>query len=390
MIMRTIILAFKLIKKRKNSIVFMTLELVVSAIVLIALIGQLTVDAHIQDITKIIQNSNCVFFTPYDYYTPDFFVQNFMNKKWKNKVSVESIHDLVCKKQNGGEIQALGYGDKLLEGMNIPMESGKWFSPEEMGTEYIPVVSVGKQWKVGDNIEFRDGTKGKVIGRVKLEQAMLNLSQGSSDGGESFSQFVGYYKKSLIIIPYKSKNYMNPSKEIFQMDVKEDSNLIYFQENINKKELKKELRKYGNVSFVPEMKNNYEEEKMQTMIVDGVEVFVFSILTAVGILGINGIESIKNERTYTILYMLGLDAKRCMIVEGINTCIVFLISLGIIYGGYDYIIAYALGDGVNIQRVPVILLTFMYLFIIYVCTANGSIRKAGRCNIIDLYKRGNE
>ncbi len=120
---------------------------------------------------------------------------------------------------------------------------------------------------------------------------------------------------------------------------------------------------------------------------NGMVFVIFMILTVAGINGINRIWEVEDERVYTIMYMLGLDTKNCMMIEALKTFTVVGISYLLFLIGYKWILRSILPMGISNESGWILAVTFIYFLAIYAVTSVSFVLKAGKCNIMELYKR---
>lgn len=166
--------------------------------------------------------------------------------------------------------------------------------------------------------------------------------------------------------------------------------MIEITDSTMEKAIIDKLKKYGNISSIYEMEQNFKQNNREYFMVNGILLFVFSFLTIVGIFGTNGIWYIKNQKNYTIYYMLGLSNQKCRILEAINTFLVIGLSYSVFLVLYEMFFKEYLLLQASEWKLWILIILFFYYIEIYGVTSIVFIKKAGKNDIMDLYKKGNE
>ncbi|MFQ6932102.1 MAG: hypothetical protein ACLRR3_14095 [Eubacterium sp.] len=183
-------------------------------------------------------------------------------------------------------------------------------------------------------------------------------------------------------------SYYNNS-EIVKMDLPQDSQMIYCNGKKYQSAIKM-LSDYGAITSVEQMQENYNKSNREFLFTNGIVGIVFLFLTMTGIGGINYIQSKNNDKFYTILFMLGMNKNKRMLIGTLNTFSVIGISAitMLIFGGKIAAITSPKGVG-RIENWMYIVVVINLCFI-YAVSSFDFIKKSGKSNIIELYKKNKE
>lgn len=383
--MKIVLIAIKLAKKRKMSLFLLTAEIIISSIVLLSSISEII---YIQNSYKIADNfegKECYYYSSYDYYTPDFNVIEYLEDDIKNNIQTGEVKDCYIECDNGAVISALGYNDFIIDRINVELSSGVWF--DRRNTKNIPIIAIGDNFKVGQTINIHDDIVAEVIGTISRDAYLLTFEGAGSTGYTSLDNILSTASGRSFIVPYHTEKYTGFPDGDYIKAMGCLGTIVKVKNPEMLSDVKSKLREYGDVSSVEEMQNNYKTENREVLFINITMTIVFLIITFVGIYAINGIQSIKNERNYTIMHILGLSQMKCMIIEAINTFAVIGIAyiVFLLLSRQIMTLITAVIDSANEEWVKIAIL--LYFMIIYIVTSISSIIKAGKHNIIDLYRR---
>lgn len=380
--MGNIIIAAQLIKKRKWSLFILMIEVIISSIVLVGIIGQCVHIKNVSNISKVFNGIECFYFTPFDYYSPNFQIEEQIDD---SGIEIASINMIQVNEDDSESFTSFtACSDLIIDRLEVNMDKGEWFGEKHIKTDYIPVVSIGDNFKVGDIIQVKKYSC-QVIGCVKNDEYMISLNSGASNGDFSIGRMISDFSGHKLIIPYRSEKYTCFKEEDISFIIPESSRIIRVDESV-KDELTDKLKQYGTISSIQEMNQNYSDDNYEFGITNGILLLVFVLLTLVGIGGMNGIYRAENSKYYTILYMLGLDSKRCMIVEAINSFAVIGISYGVFIVVYKLLFPDIIPSDVTNRYGWIYICVFLYLLVLYLITSLGGIKSVSNRNIIELYR----
>lgn len=380
--MKLFLVAYHMAKQRKVSLILLMGEIIISSLLLVGILGELVYLWKSADIANTFKNTNSYYFTPFTYYSPDFEMHECLHNAQKDAVKIGEVRDLFLKLKSGEYVTVLAYNPLILSNMNIEMESGMWITSEDKGASPIHLVAIGNRYQIGDEITFSNGVQGYVIGTIREDSYLIRMMNSASSGKASLNSFVSQATDIDFIIGYNDQFEENA--------ILNNSRVIEIADSTMEKEIIDKLKKYGNISSIYEMEQNFKQNNREYFIVNGILLFVFSFLTIVGIFGTNGIWYIKNQKNYTIYYMLGLSNQKCRILEAINTFLVIGLSYSVFLVLYEMFFKKYLLLQASEWKLWILISLFFYYIAIYGLTSVVFIKKAGKNDIMDLYKRGNE
>lgn len=383
--MKLFLVAYHMAKQRKVSLILLMGEIIISSLLFVGILGELVYLWKSADIANTFKNTNSYYFTPFTYYSPDFQLHECLDNAQKDAVKIGEVRDLFLKLKSGEYVAVLAYNPLILSNINIEMESGMWITSEDNSVSPIQLVAIGNRYQVGNEITFSNGVQGYVIGTIREDSYLIRMMNSASNGKASLGSFVSQATDIDFIIPYSDQCQYFEEDEILH-----HSKVIEITDSTMENEIVDTLKKYGNISSIYEMEQNFKQNNREYFIVNGILLFVFSFLTIVGIFGTNGIWYIKNQKNYTIYYMLGLSNQKCRILEAINTFLVIGLSYFVFLVLYELFFKKYLLLQAREWKLWILISLFFYYIAIYGLTSVVFIKKAGKNDIMDLYKRGNE
>lgn len=384
--MKLFLVAFHMAHKKSWTILLFMIEMLLSSVVLMSLVGQMLSLHKSAQITSAFNGDNCYYFSPRTYYDPDFSIEDYLSDDEKKNIQIGSVHIFSAKTKETQSVRIIGYNNFIIERARMKMDSGTWFTDRKC--DRIPLITVGNRYSVGQQIEFWDGTKGEVIGGIAKDSYIVSFQSSASSGKASLQNLISVPTSIDFIAPFQSEKYMSLSDHIISNELIEQSQVIAVENVQEQGQIVKSLKKYGDVSSIEQMIKNFEVENKNYFLINGIVFLVFTILTIVGIGGLNGIWSVENDNVYTIMYMLGLHTKTCMLVEAINTFTVVGVSYLAFFLLSHWLAKSILPKGVHYGN-GIWIAILVYFLLIYALTSVSSIVKAGKRNLMELYKREN-
>ena len=332
-------------------------------------------------LSDVISTKNGYYYTAYDYYTPDFKIEDYIDIKEEN---IGSINKISVSSKEGIYIDFYGISDRIIDMYKANMKEGVWFDAYE-NDKYIPVVSYGNIRKVGEVFKVKDKSC-KVIGLIDKNEPMISLTAGASNGFFKLNRMLKLSMDGMLIVPYKSKKYNCFNKKDIFDSSPQSSSIIFTEDGNDDLELENGLKKYGTITSIEEMISNFEKEKNETLITNVILLIVFIILTIVAVIGINGIQLEQNKKYYSITYILGFSSGKCMLIEAINSASVFVLSYVMFL-----VVYYLLNSKTSIfdlgePNVGVSIFVFVYMIGIFFITSFSNVLKSAKRNIMDLYR----
>ncbi len=387
--MKLIVIIMKMAQKRKSSLLLIMIEMVISCIVFASIAGKMVYLKESRKIADTFQGTNSYYYAPFMCYSDEFDIQKYMDQELREHTVVGSVYTAGLRTAAGAFLPVLGYTDVVISCMKPRMQSGRWFTKKEaaVGSVY-PAVAVGSKYAAGDVVELEGGKTVKIIGTIQEGSYIVMFRSWANSGKASLEHFISKASKIALILPYGSETYHSLPVDSFEKEIVQAARILQALNQEFADKLERFALKYGEVSSIQQMQENYQKDNEEYYVMNGMILIIFSILTAVGMLGVNGIQSVENERTYTIYYMLGLNRAKCMLIEAVNTFLVvglsYLVFLAAYYGG----LLNGISEHASDASAKVLLLIFVYLLFLYAATSFSFIYQAGKHNVMELYKRG--
>lgn len=389
---RVFILTVRMINKDRWSYVLLVFELVLTSIIFLPFIGKLQAEMATKDIVNVFNDCNACYFNPYEFFDVEKNdIKKMIQEEGCSNLELGEISDISLKTGDGERLIAYGYNDTIIDFVTLSLSQGSWFGKHEKG-EYIPIISINSKLKMNEVIEFTnvDNTskvKGKVIGVMNREEYVMTFNSGGSNDFARLSNFISA-PEADIIVPYQCKNYISFSKKNIEEFRCQTGKILITKEKKSLDKIIKICHQYGSVSKISKMKENYQRDQRDFYITNGVVLAVFSLLSLAGIGGFNGIQSILHERLFTIYYMLGLSKKRCMMMEGLRTFLLLVVSFGSVLILF-YLLKFNQVFNADEYRINGITfgIVFLYLCLICLISSVGYVEKLARKNLIQVYKQ---
>lgn len=384
---------WRLTRRNVGSIAILTLQAVITMLILIGLIGKIQMVDKAKRITDAFQNQNAIYFTEYACYHESLpnLAQLFAEKTETASVKSGEITDLLLKTEDGATVAAYGYNDVMIEAAKITLTDGVWLD-QSLQSDFIPVIAVDRQYAVGSELSFvhpQDQTpvKAVVIGTIENDTYIPTFNRSSSPDIASLSFFVSTPQFPLIV-PYQCARIASFQKDMAADTSAERGKIILTGSPAASEAAQSSLKPYGTCVDVEQMAAQYQQENRDHMITNGIVLLLFSVLSVAGIGGVNGIQSLLNEKRFIIYYMLGLTQKKCICIEALRslTPILFSFLLTVILYGATPVQGLYAADSFHINALT-FLLIFLFLLVIYACTSVGFLIKLGRKNLMQNYRQ---
>ncbi len=388
--MKTFMIAMRLIRKRRGSLLLLGIEIILVAMVFFSILSEMVFVKNTSQIVEILQGTHTWYFTPFEYYDPDFCLSDYLQDEDKEYIEEGNACDVIVDSFDYGNLTGLCYSDMIINELQITMQSGIWFTDlNETEDNRIPVVTARNRFKIGEEIELTCGKTLYVIGTISNQEYLLFFMNSANSGNASLGNIMEGIGDIELILPYDSEEHSCLSEEDFLFFYEENSQMLSIDETSDVEKITDTIRNYGALSSISEMKDNYIAQLREFYITEGMILLVFSVLTVVGMIGINGIQSVENERTYTICFMLGMDRRKSMLIEAINTFFVVGVSYLAFIIIYQFYYKALLTEIESTLEAGIFMGLFVYLLLVYAITSSTFIFKAGKQNVVELYRRGN-
>lgn len=280
---------------------------------------------------------------PFEYYMP----QTELSENNTDTVSLKELNYSELAKLNGKftvgnggfyfdskEIgQYYSYNKELLDIFPLHISRGHTFSYDSHS--YIEAIALEKPDGIKLNEIFDIGiiqsgvtkkVKVKLVGVLQQPAMVLDFNSG---GDISFSNLFQNIRKDETDA-YTFIFNENDLKNFDITTIQSDNELLLFDSNITPQEYaqnKKILFKTGNTINYTELKEN-QDGGINYTIEKYVPVFLFALIISVmGMIGVNIINTTENLKTYNILFICGLKWQQCIGITVINT------ARNIVYAG---------------------------------------------------------
>lgn len=404
MILKLLNLALKEVWKNKITLFLLIVQIVFSSFIFTAMIGKVQDVVNRSQILNAVSNKNAVYYSDYMFninnsYSEQIDITSILKKEAGINSSVGECYDmqsLFIKKQeeytnndSNNSFFIFGYNDTLIDMADMNLKTGVWFD-ECSETNYVPLVTVGDKYKLGEIIDFYNDNseklekQGCVIGIIDKSDYIYNLSQA---GDVSLENIACVPNSDGIILPAVSNKYNCFDNDISLDNLQSLGHLLITDEEANTEKIKSVIGSYVYVISLQEMEDDYSYNLTYSFTINGVLLLVFTLITFIGIGGLNAIYNLNNEKRYTIYFMLGLTQKGCAIIESVRSfCIIFIgfLMAAILFNVPD-IHTMFIANGITVNWLTFVFI-FCYLIIIYLCTSVPFIIKLGTKRIIENYK----
>lgn len=387
------VIVWKLTKKNIGSLALLTLQAVITILILIGLVGKVQMVSSARNVTDTFQNQNGFYFTEFACYhdtLPDL-TQLLAQKAETSSARVGEITDLLLQNERGEPVAAYGYNDTMIETAKIPLTEGVWF-PQAQLTDQIPALAVEGQYQVGDALTFlhpktHAAIKAVVIGTIAGDAYIPTFNRSGTADVVTLSFFVSTPQFPLIV-PYHCAGIPSFQEEMATDASAERGRIIMADHQAAATAAQEKLKSYGSSVSIEQMALQYRQEIRDHMLTNGIVLLVFSVLSMVGIGGMNGTQYLFNEKRFIIYYMLGLTQKKCMLIEALRSFALILSSFFITFLLYWITPVRDLYSPESFQiNAFTFLLIFLFLLIIYACTSIAFFLKLGRKDLIQNYRQ---
>lgn len=323
-----------LIKKHFKHSIVLIIQIAVTVMIFVGFIGKVQYIRSTKDVANTFNKDNVIYYYPFTFLDSEFKTEDVIKQ---NNLNVKSVGEADYMMINCDDqlLPIVGYNDTLLEYANLEIASGKWFN-DSVDKNVIPLISTTDQYKLNDHITIKDRAgeshDAVVIGTIDKDGYVLGFNRSASKSIISAEFFVSK-PYSYFIAPYNSEIYSSLSEQ-YDMFVEMGmpkmtlGKIITYDSKEDAEAIEKEFDKYGSVADIKLMITNYKKDIKFNILINGIILAVFAILTATGIGGINGLQSRLDRRNYIVYYILGMNQKQCAMTELLRS--LFVVALGFI------------------------------------------------------------
>ena len=382
-----------LIKKHLKHNIVLIIQITVTIMIFVGFIGRVQYILSTQVVANTFNDSNALYYYPFTFLDSEFKTKDII---YQNNLKVQNVGeaDYLLVNCNDQLLSIVGYNDTLLDYANLKIETGKWFD-KNVDKNAIPLISTTDEYHVNDHISIKD-REGKnhdavIIGTINKDEYVLSFNKTASKSIISIDFFVSK-PYSDFIAPYNSERYPSLSEQFdmfLEMEVPKTTlgKIIVYDNKEDAEAIEKELEKYGAVVDIKQMITNYKKDIKFNILINGIILAVFAILTATGIGGINGLQSRLDRRNYIIYYILGMNQKQCALTELFRSF--FVVAFGFIIAVILYS-SEAVRNFLYSSEVMISPLNFIlaFVFILLICciVSMKYVIDLGKSSLIERYK----
>lgn len=322
-----------LIRKHFKQNIVLMIQIAVTILILLGFIGKIQYISSTSDIVNTFNSSNALYYAPFSFSPEDMTAERIIEENDLDVFEVGCVNHMLidC---NDEMLLCLGYSDAIIDRSRIKVDSGKWFDEYE-SKDIIPIVALNDRYSINDRIILEDFDEKEheaiVIGKVSSDDYVVEFNSGGSESVISVESFA-VKPTAAFIIPYNSQKLPGVSDDF---DLKSSlgiprgfaGELLFPGSKESYMTIEKAFSEYGTITDLDKMVSNNKRDIKFDLITNGVVLLVFTILTAAGIGGINGMQSRLDRRNYIIYYMMGMNKKQCAVVEMMR-------SFSIVFAGF--------------------------------------------------------
>ena len=319
-----------------------------------------------RQICQVFQGENVYYFNQYLFANKDLY--EIVGKDMKEKIDIVQIPNMELSGSDGSLYTALGYDDNLLQRINIKLQEGIWLNEYEGNN--IPAITTDKHLQIGQCITIAGQEKDRtieIIGRISNNSYILNFCGGASNGDSSLKDIISHPDMQLIL-PYDSRKLGSITEadvESFEISA---GQVAILKDNSIKEEFAEKCKQYGALSDIRQMTDNYNEITKNESVLSGIISLVFIIISVVGLVGFNGVQSAKNEKKYLIYYFSGGSNRNFVFIEVLKNLAMTVIAYGIFY------LLYRKTNLIQLDSMSIVsrsLIAGIFLVLVAICTSTS-------------------
>lgn len=385
-----------LIKRNFKHNIILILQIAITVIIFIGFIGRVQYILSTKTVANTFSKSNALYYYPFSFTNSELTMEHIIQE---NDLKIQNIGEANYILVNCDEelLSVVGYNDTLIDFADLKLSSGRWFD-EKIDRTTIPLISTTNDYSVNDKIiikdRFGESHDAIVIGNIDPDAYVLAFNKSASKSIISIDFFVSK-PYSHFIAPYNSELFSSLSEQfdmISELEMPKTTlgKIIFYNKTDDIESIAKGLEKYGTIADIDQMIINYKKDVKFNLLINGIILAVFAILTATGIGGINGLQSRLDRRNYIIYYMLGMNQKQCALTELLRSF--SIVTLGFICAIFLYLIP-AIKEFLYSSEIIINTLNFLlaFIFILLTCCVVSLkyVVDLGKGSLIERYKNQN-
>jgi hypothetical protein len=329
----TVLIALKLLWKRKLTNTVIVVQLLLSIIMLAQVFVAIEdYRDNLRAVNELPVNDTIVL-SAFDYYNPEYVTQQILSSPQVDSVGRVYMNDFVfC---NNVLCNLAAYNKGIISHYSPELQSGFWLSdcPPADGSAIPAVVSGDMGLKIGDRTDVHlpdeETCRIAVVGILKRPTQYLFPSGGASP--EYFSAKSVISQKPVIIVRYTdfgdSSTFVPPPYAPISTNV-----FVFLKSgaaDTNIDAIRTEWGKYGEATPLISLVSTFNTNMNQMIGGTTIMFVVFLLLAVTGVLSNNVIQSLRNRRQFTVYYLLGMDWKKGAAVEACRVGILIIITMAL-------------------------------------------------------------
>lgn len=379
--MSTLLIAFRLLWKRKAANLIILLEVLLSVI---ALAQSFVFLADYMDSVRVVRElpmNQTYALSRFNYYSEQEILKQLEKDSLVTGIGRVRRNTVFY---NSASCNLTVYNQALIDHYMPALKSGSWLDADptyEDGT-INAVVSGNLKLKVGETaiMDLPEGSlKIRVVG-VLAEPAQYMFPTGSASPGYFSADIIISNDETVIIREEDliALNIGNIDKLTYEMP----NLFIFTRKDIPESEMQEALHKwnqYGEISSMENLADIYFSNANDQINAGAVTFIIYLCLTLTTVLTSNVIQSMRNERRFTVYYLCGMNWKKGAAIEGtrIGLLVLFMLPLVVLAGNLGWLM-------VNWMKARAGLfygIVFTYILLLFAAVSVGFLIKLTRTDV---------
>lgn len=329
--MSAVLIALKLLWKRKLTNIVVVVQILLSIIMLAQVFVAIEdYRDNLRAVNELPVDSTDVL-SVYDYYDPEYVTQQILPSPQVDSIGRVYMGEFVsC---NNISCNLAAYNNGVISRYSPELQSGSWLADcTSVGGNAIPAVVSGDMGlKVGGttDVSLTDGKtcRIEVTGILKEPTQYFYPTGGASP--EYFTAKSVISQRSVVIVRYT--DFGDPSVFVTSPDA--PKNIFVFLKpgaaDTDIDSVRKEWSKYGEITLMTSLISTFNKNTNDMIGGTTIMFAVFLLLAITGVLSNNVIQSLRNRRQFTVYYLLGMDWKKCAAVEAYRVGFLIVITMAL-------------------------------------------------------------
>lgn len=377
--MSTVLIALKLLWKRKLANIIIVVQILLSIIMLAQVF--VAIENYRNNLRAVneLPVNNTVVLSVFNYYDPEYVTQQILFSPQVDFVGRVYMNDLIyC---NNIPCNLAAYNEGIISRYSPELQSGSWLSDcsSDSGNTVPAVVSGDMGLKVGDktDVSLPDGKSCQVAVVGILKQPTQYLYPSGSASPKYFSASSVISQEPVVIV--RDTDFGESSVFESPPDVPITTNIFIFLKSAdtNIDTVSTEWSKYGEATPMISLISTFNANTNTMIGATSIMFVVFLLLAVTGVLSNNVIQSLRNRRQFTVYYLLGMDWKKGAAIEACRVGILIIITmvLSLIAGKLGWLM---LEWMTSTRAVLFYGLVFLYIVVMFAAVGTGFMIKLMR------------